>query len=101
MSRLLLTSPVASVECVPMSIPLRMSPADQARFDLEWKAKMADISTFELTAGQQLALMETRRSELCREVVEKLRSSTVRASAADHDALVRKGLAIRRGQKLV
>lgn len=49
-----------------------------------------------LTAGQQLALLKLRRSDLARELVETIERGTTRATGADYDELERRGLAVRK-----
>jgi hypothetical protein len=71
-------------------LPLR-STID-ADFQREWEARFRPSP---LTAGQQLALLITRRSTLSSAVVDKLKRSTAKASPHDFDHLVRRGLAQR------
>lgn len=77
----------------------RGSQADYEAFGVEWDAKQRDLT--ELSAAEQFALLDIRRSDLSRMVVDKLRSSTVRASPHDYDSLIRKGLAYHQGGKLI
>lgn len=49
-----------------------------------------------LTAGQQLALLKLRRSDLARELVETIERGTTRATGADYDELERRGLAVKK-----
>lgn len=62
-------------------------------------AASSDASDRGLTPGQQLALLSVRRSALSREVVAKLKVSTVRASQKDYATIIAKGLAIRHGSR--
>ena len=75
-----------------MVLPLRMSPEDEAKFRADFDARMKELA-YELTPGQQLALFTLRRSDLCREIVDMLKRSTVRATEADFDNLIRRGYA--------
>lgn len=103
MSRLLLTEPLPVhqyVESVVMSrFFQRGSQADYEAFGVQWDAKQRELIS--LSAAEQFALLDIRRSDLSRMVVDKLRSSTVRASPHDYDSLIRKGLAYHQGGKLI
>lgn len=71
---------------------------------LDGKPKVDDAPVpdlYTLTPSQQLALITIRRSDLCRELVDKLMHSTVRASEEDYRELTKRGLIQRQGSKRI
>lgn len=87
MSMLLLTHPTVPVESVMSSrFALRGSQADYEKFCADWDAKhkrVSDVELLQWPAGQQMAMLTLRRSDISKACIEAMKAQGHPSPARD------------------